>query len=154
MFFLFFEKSFSTSTKNNKKIKKKTNKKQTKKHIFLKYFYAFLYFFLNFFLYFFSKNRSRLKKNVAHIFWDMDFKFVLPIIYINIKGKTRLEVNWTQIDHFGLQKNIKMAISQNAILANGQFWSNWLSNWVSLLILMTMVSKTNLKSISQKIWPK
>ena len=27
----------------------------------------------------------------GHIFWDMDFKFVLPIIYINIiKGKTQL----------------------------------------------------------------
>ena len=50
----------------------------------------------------------------------MDFKFVLPIIYINIKGKTQLEVNWTQIDHFGPQKNIKMAISQNAILAKCQ----------------------------------
>ena len=50
----------------------------------------------------------------------MDFKFVLPIIYINIKGKTQLEVNWTQIDHFGPQKTIKMAISQNAILAKCQ----------------------------------
>ena len=40
----------------------------------------------------------------GHIFWDMDFKFVLPIIYINIKGKIQLEVNWTQIDHFGPKK--------------------------------------------------
>ena len=40
----------------------------------------------------------------AHIFWDMDFKLNLPIIYINIKGKTQLEVNWTQIDHSGPQK--------------------------------------------------
>ena len=31
----------------------------------------------------------------------MDFKFVLPIIYINIEGQTQLEVNWTQIDHGG-----------------------------------------------------
>ena len=34
----------------------------------------------------------------GYFFWDMDFKFVLPIIYI--KGKPQLEVNWTQIDHF------------------------------------------------------
>ena len=46
----------------------------------------------------------------------MDFKFVLPIIYINIKGKIQLEVNWTQIDHFGPQKTIKVAISQFAFL--------------------------------------
>ena len=30
----------------------------------------------------------------------MDFKFVLPIIHINIKEETQLEVNWTQIDYF------------------------------------------------------
>ena len=30
----------------------------------------------------------------GHIFWDMGFKFVLPIIYTNIKGKTQLKVNW------------------------------------------------------------
>ena len=41
----------------------------------------------------------------GHIFWYMDFKFVLPIIYINSKGKTLLEVNWTQIDHFGPKKS-------------------------------------------------
>ena len=46
-----------------------------------------------------------------YILWDMDFKIVLPIIYINIKGKTQLEVYWTQIDHFGFQKPIKMTIS-------------------------------------------
>ena len=50
----------------------------------------------------------------------MDFKFALPLIYINVKGKIQLEVNWTQIDHFGLQNPIKMAISQNAILAKCQ----------------------------------
>ena len=33
------------------------------------------------------------------IFWDMDFKFVLPIIHMNIKGQPQLEVNLTQIDH-------------------------------------------------------
>ena len=38
----------------------------------------------------------------GHIFWDVDSKFVLPVIYINIKGQTQLEVNWTQIDHFVL----------------------------------------------------
>ena len=46
----------------------------------------------------------------------MDFKFVLPIISIDIKGQTKLEVNWTQIEHFSLRKNTKMAISQNPIL--------------------------------------
>ena len=46
----------------------------------------------------------------------MDFKFVLPIIYINIKGEIQLEVNWSQINHFCPQKNIKVAISQVAFL--------------------------------------
>ena len=36
----------------------------------------------------------------GHIFGDRDLKFVLPIIYINIKGKTQLTVNWTHFDHF------------------------------------------------------
>ena len=40
----------------------------------------------------------------GHIFWDMDFKFVLPIIYINIDIQTKLEVNWTWIGHFSPQK--------------------------------------------------
>ena len=26
----------------------------------------------------------------GHMFWDMDLEFVLPIIYININGKTEL----------------------------------------------------------------
>ena len=43
----------------------------------------------------------------GHIFLDMDFKFVLPIISIDIKGQTELEVNWTQIDYFSLQKKQK-----------------------------------------------
>ena len=51
----------------------------------------------------------------CHIYWDMDFNFVLPIIYTNIEGQTQLEVNWTQIDYVGLQKTAKMALSQNAI---------------------------------------
>ena len=38
----------------------------------------------------------------GHIF--MDFKFVFPIISIDIKGQTKLEFNWTQIDHFSHQK--------------------------------------------------
>ena len=50
----------------------------------------------------------------------MDFKFVLPIINTNVKWQTPLEVNWTQIDQLSLQKNTKMAISQNAILAKCQ----------------------------------
>ena len=44
---------------------------------------------------------------------ELDFKFVLPIIYINIKGQTQLEVNLTQIDQFSLKKPTKMAISQD-----------------------------------------
>ena len=32
----------------------------------------------------------------GHVFWDIDFKFVLPTIHINIKGQTQLEANWTQ----------------------------------------------------------
>ena len=40
----------------------------------------------------------------GHIVWDMDFKFVFPIISIDIKGQTKLEVNWTKIDHFTRQK--------------------------------------------------
>ena len=39
----------------------------------------------------------------GHFFRDMDFKFVLPVFHINTKGQTQLEVNWTQIDHIGLQ---------------------------------------------------
>ena len=55
-----------------------------------------------------------------HIYWDMDFNFVLPIMYTNIEGQTQLEVNWNQIDYVGLQKTTKMAISQNAIFAKCQ----------------------------------
>ena len=44
------------------------------------------------------------------------FQFFLPIISINLKGQTNLKVNWTQIDHFSLQKNTKIAISQNPML--------------------------------------
>ena len=51
----------------------------------------------------------------------MDFNyFLLPIIFINIKVQAHLEVNWTQINHFILQKNTKLAISQNDILAKCQ----------------------------------
>ena len=40
----------------------------------------------------------------GHVFWDMDFKFVIPIVYNNTKGQTQLEGKLTQIDHFGFQK--------------------------------------------------
>ena len=51
---------------------------------------------------------------------DMDFKFVLPNIYINFDIPTDFEVNQTQIGHY-IPKNTpkkitKMAISQNQIL--------------------------------------
>ena len=36
----------------------------------------------------------------GHIVQDMDFKFVLPIICINIAGQTNLKVNQTQFSHF------------------------------------------------------
>ena len=45
----------------------------------------------------------------VHIFWYMDFKFVLPIFYINFKGQTRLEVNLTKFDHFILWKPQKLS---------------------------------------------
>ena len=44
---------------------------------------------------------------VGHIFWDMDFKFDLPTIHINIKAETQLEANWTQMDHFILYNGQK-----------------------------------------------
>ena len=31
----------------------------------------------------------------GHIFWDIDFKFVLPIIYIKTGKQTKYKVNWT-----------------------------------------------------------
>ena len=37
---------------------------------------------------------------ISYFGHNMDFKFVLPIFYINIKGQPQLEVNWIQIDHF------------------------------------------------------
>ena len=40
----------------------------------------------------------------GHVFWNMDFKFVLPIIYIDVKEQTQLEVNWTEFYRFGPQK--------------------------------------------------
>ena len=51
---------------------------------------------------------------------DMDFKFVLPLIYINFNIQTNFEVNQTQIGN-SIPKNTpikitKMAISQNYIL--------------------------------------
>ena len=40
----------------------------------------------------------------SHIFKDIDFEFVLLIIYIKIERQTRLEVNRTQNVYFGSQK--------------------------------------------------
>ena len=31
---------------------------------------------------------------------DINVKYVLPIIYIDIRGQSKLEVYWTQFDHF------------------------------------------------------
>ena len=50
---------------------------------------------------------------------DMDFKFVLPIIYINFDIQTSFKVNQIQIAHSitkNTRKITKMAISQNPIL--------------------------------------
>ena len=44
-------------------------------------------------------------------FFNVHFEFVLPVIYININGQTKLEVFGTQIDHFILEKTTKIAIS-------------------------------------------
>ena len=49
---------------------------------------------------------------VGHIFWDMDFKFVLPTIVINIKGETQLESQLDQKWPFYPLKTSK----------NGQKW--------------------------------
>ena len=37
--------------------------------------------------------------NFGQIVWDMNFKFVLPIIHINFDIQTKFEVNQTQIGH-------------------------------------------------------
>ena len=50
----------------------------------------------------------------------MDFTSVSPIIFIKIKEQIKLKVNWTQIYHLSLQKNTKMAISQNPLLTKCQ----------------------------------
>ena len=42
----------------------------------------------------------------GHIFWDMNFKICFALS-IDIKGQTKLEVNWSQIDHFSLQNQKK-----------------------------------------------
>ena len=44
----------------------------------------------------------------GQMFWDMNFKFVLPFIYINFDIQTKFEVNQTQIS--------QIATSQNPIL--------------------------------------
>ena len=52
-------------------------------------------------------------------FWDMDFKLVLPSIYINFDIQTKFEDIQTQIGHYilkKLQKLTKVAISQKPIL--------------------------------------
>ena len=51
----------------------------------------------------------------GNIYWDMDFKFVLPFIYINNKWQTKLEVNWTQIDQFSL----------NSVIFEKDLGQNW-----------------------------
>ena len=51
----------------------------------------------------------------------MNFKFVLPFIYINFDMQTNFEVNQTQIGHYIPKKTPKLtkaAISQNLILPN------------------------------------
>ena len=55
----------------------------------------------------------------------MDVKFVLPIISIDIKEQTKLEVNLAQIDRFSLPKKHK----------NGHI-SEILSKWLSLKSLL------------------
>ena len=41
-----------------------------------------------------------MTRHFGHIFLDMDFKFVSPIICINIKGQPNLKVKLTQFSHF------------------------------------------------------
>ena len=58
--------------------------------------------------------------HLDNIFWDINFQFVLPIIYIKIDGQTNFEFNWTKFSlnsHFiplKPPKYTKMAIPQNA----------------------------------------
>ena len=42
-----------------------------------------------------SWGKSGVLGYFCHIFWDVDFTFVLPTIHFNIKSKTQLEVKWT-----------------------------------------------------------
>ena len=51
----------------------------------------------------------------VQMFWDMDLKFFLPVIYFNFNIQTNFEVNRAQIGYF-IPKITKMAISQNPIL--------------------------------------
>ena len=45
----------------------------------------------------------------GRIVWDMDLKFELPIIYINLVIQTNFEVNQTQIGHFIPKKLLKLS---------------------------------------------
>ena len=95
----------------------------------------------------------------GHVFWDMDFKSVLPVIYINIKGKTQLEVNWTKIYHIGLRKTImiKMAISRNAILAKCQSPKSLLLRHFSKICLKFFIIDVNINfgnNLEAEFWSR
>ena len=58
---------------------------------------------------------------ISAILLDMDFKIVLPRIYIKFDIQTKFEVNQTKIGHSILQitpKLTEVAISQNPILVS------------------------------------
>ena len=52
----------------------------------------------------------------GQMFSDLNFKFVLPIMYINFDIQTKFEVNQTQLTILSPEKTPKMAIFQNPIL--------------------------------------
>ena len=55
----------------------------------------------------------------GQMFWDMDFTFILPIIYINFNIQTNFEVNRTQISYI-IPKNLKSPFCPSAIHKKAQ----------------------------------
>ena len=71
----------------------------------------------------------------------MDFKFVLPIIHINIKEQTQLEVNLTQIDQFILKKPQKWPYLTVPFWPSGDH-QNLYSSYIFLSICLKLSEST------------
>ena len=80
----------------------------------------------------------------GHIVWYMDFNFGLPLISIDIKGQTKLEVNWTRIDDFSFLKTTKISIFQNPILPECQSPKSLLLLLFSMNLSETFRSDVNM----------